>query len=82
MGRKFRLSLLEFSIGGCHFFALHQNGRRALFNANQEMIVATSKFGEWSEAFCNITDFNLVFNDKRESAIKLADPACFFCRFM
>ncbi len=75
------VSLLEFSIGGCHFFALHQNGRRALFNANQEMIVATSKFGEWSEAFCNITDFNLVFTDKRESAIKPADPACFFLPF-
>lgn len=74
-------SLLEFSIGGCHFFALHQNGRRALFNANQEMIVATSKFGEWSEAFCSITDFNLVFTDKRESAIQPADPACFFLPF-
>src|SRR5690606_41191125 len=30
-------SLLEFSIDGRHFFALHQNGRRALFNANREM---------------------------------------------
>ncbi len=74
-------SLLEFSVGGCHFFALHQNGRRALFNANQEMIIATSKFGEWSQAFCNVTDFNLVFTDKKESAIQPADPACFFLPF-
>ncbi|WP_443690829.1 hypothetical protein [Pseudomonas sp.] len=74
-------SLLEFSVGGCHFFALYQNGRRALFNANQEMIIATSKFGEWSQAFCNVTDFNLVFTDKKESAIQPADPACFFLPF-
>jgi len=74
-------SLLEFSVDGCHFFALHQNGRRALFNANREMIVATSKFGEWSQAFCNVTEFNLVFTDKKESAIQPADPACFFLPF-
>ncbi|MDE1530081.1 hypothetical protein PVE90_10185 [Pseudomonas carnis] len=74
-------SLLEFSIDGRHFFALHQNGRRALFNINREMIVATSKFGEWCQAFCDVTDFNLVFTDKKESEIRPADPACFFLPF-
>jgi len=73
--------LLEFSVGGRHFFALHQNGRRALFNANREMIVATSNFGEWSKNFCDVTDFNLVFTDKKESEIRPADPACFFLPF-
>lgn len=78
---KNTVCLLEFSIEGQHFFALHQNGRRALFNANREIIVATSKFGEWSEAFCSVTDFNLVFTDKKESEIRPADPACFFLPF-
>ncbi|HCF7666278.1 TPA: hypothetical protein NIK52_003781 [Pseudomonas aeruginosa] len=73
--------LLEFSVDGRHFFALHQNGRRALFNANREMIVATSNFGEWSKSFCDVTDFNLVFTDKKESEIRPADPACFFLPF-
>lgn len=74
-------SLLEFSVDERHFFALHQNGRRALFNANREMIVATSKFGEWSQTFCDVTGFNLVFTDKKESAVQPADPACFFLPF-
>lgn len=74
-------SLLEFSVDGRHFFALHQNGRRALFNANREMIVATSKFGEWSQTFCEVTGFNLVFTDKKESEVQPADPACFFLPF-
>lgn len=74
-------SLLEFSVDGRHFFALHQNGRRALFSANREMIVATSKFGEWSQTFCDVTDFNLVFTDKKESEVRPADPACFFLPF-
>ncbi|MCT9629206.1 hypothetical protein [Pseudomonas aeruginosa] len=73
--------LLEFSVDGRHFFALHQNGRRALFNANREMIIATSNFGEWSKSFCDVTDFNLVFTDKKESEIRPADPACFFLPF-
>lgn len=74
-------SLLEFSVDGRHFFALHQNGRRALFSANRDMIVATSKFGEWSQTFCDVTDFNLVFTDKKESEVQPADPACFFLPF-
>lgn len=74
-------SLLEFSVDARHFFVLHQNGRRALFNANREMIVATSNFEEWSQNFCDVTDFNLVFTDKKESEIKPADPACFFLPF-
>lgn len=74
-------SLLEFSVDGTCYFALHQNGRRALFNNNRELIVTTSKFGEWSKTFCEVTDFNLVFSDKRESAVVPADPACFFLPF-
>ena len=73
--------LVEFSVDERHFFALHQNGRRALFSANREMIVATSNFGEWSKKFCDVTDFNLVFTDKKESDIRPADPACFFLPF-
>lgn len=75
------VSLLEFSVDERHYFALHQNGRRALFSANREMIVATSKFGEWSRTFCDITGFNLVFTDKKESEVQPADPACFFLPF-
>lgn len=75
------VSLLEFSVDERRFFALHQNGRRALFSANLDIIVATSKFGEWSQTFCDVTDFNLVFTDKKESEVQPADPACFFLPF-
>ncbi|MCD1125205.1 hypothetical protein LPW36_04045 [Jinshanibacter sp. LJY008] len=75
------VSLLEFSVNGCHFFALYQRGRRALFNANLEIILATSKYGEWSQLFCEITGFNLVFLNKSDSEVTPADPACFFLPF-
>ena len=74
-------TLLQFSIDGRQFFALHQSGRRALFNVDNEVIVATSNFGDWSRAFCEIADFNLVFPDKKESEVQPADPACFFLPF-
>ncbi|RQS57429.1 hypothetical protein DID96_36595 [Burkholderia sp. Bp8963] len=73
--------LLEFSVDGEHYFALHQDGRRALFDAEFNLIISTSKFAEWSKRFCEITDFNLVFSDKSESKVVPADPACFFLPF-
>lgn len=74
------VSLVEFSVDKKHYFALHQDGRRALFNANKELIAATSNFTEWSALFCEITEFNLVFSDK-ESEVKPAAPDCFFLPF-
>lgn len=74
-------SLIEFCVDDRHFFALYQSGRRALFDSNHEMILATSEFKEWADLFCTITDFNLVFLDKSESQITPADPACFFLPF-
>ena len=52
------VSLLEFSVDEKHYFALHQNGRRALFDATFNLLISTAKFGEWSKCFCEITDFN------------------------
>ncbi|WP_426396443.1 hypothetical protein ACN9M1_00430 [Ralstonia sp. R-29] len=75
------VSVLEFVVDEKHFYAAHQSGRRALFNSNRELIVATSNFQEWSRAFCDVTEFNLVFLDKTESVITPADPACFFVPF-
>ncbi|RRW92951.1 hypothetical protein [Pandoraea apista] len=74
-------SLLEFSVDDKSYFALHQDGRRALFDANFNLIVSTSKFGDWSKYFCEITNFNLVFSDKKQAEVVLADPACFFVPF-
>lgn len=75
------VSMLEFSVDGKTYFALHQSGRRALFDANRKLILSTAKFPEWTQAFCEVTDFNLVFTDKRESSVVSADPACFFLPF-
>jgi hypothetical protein len=75
------VSMLEFSVDGKTYFALHQNGRRALFDANRKLILSTVKFPEWTQAFCEVTDFNLLFTDKRESNVVSADPACFFLPF-
>lgn len=73
--------LVEFSVDSTHFFALHQDGRRALFDADSKLVISTSKFPEWSQRFCEVTDFNLVFSDKSESKVVPADPACFFLPF-
>ena len=75
------VSLLEFSVDGKHFFVLHQNGRRALFNADRELVATTGKFAEWTKIFCDVTDFNLVFSGKSESDVVSADAACFFLPF-
>ena len=75
------VSLLEFSFDGKHFFVLHQNGRRALFNADLQLVATTGKFVEWTRVFCDITNFNLVFSDKNDSNIVSADAACFFLPF-
>lgn len=74
-------SLLEFSVDGQSYFALHQDGRRALFDATFNLLISTSKFGDWSRRFCEITDFNLVFSDKKQAEVVPADPACFFAPF-
>lgn len=74
-------SLLEFSVDDKRYFALHQDGRRALFDAHLNLLISTSKFGEWSKSFCEITDFNLVFSDKKQAEVVPADPACFFAPF-
>lgn len=75
------VSLLEFSVNDKRYFALHQHGRRALFDASFNLLISTSKFGEWSKRFCEITDFNLVFSDKKQAEVVPADPACFFAPF-
>ncbi|MDQ6211523.1 hypothetical protein [Achromobacter insolitus] len=74
-------SLLEFSVDSRSYFALHQDGRRALFDATFNLLISTSKFGDWSRRFCEITDFNLVFSDKKQAEVVPADPACFFAPF-
>lgn len=75
------VSLLEFSVDEKRYFALHQDGRRALFDSTFNLIISTAKFGEWSKCFCEITDFNLVFSDKKQAEVVPADPACFFTPF-
>lgn len=75
------VSLLEFSFDGKHFFVLHQNGRRALFNVDLQLVATTGKFVEWTRVFCDITNFNLVFSDKNDSNVVSADAACFFLPF-
>jgi hypothetical protein len=75
------VSLLEFSVDDKRYFALHQYGRRALFDATFNLLISTNKFGEWSKRFCEITDFNLVFSDKKQAEVVPADPACFFAPF-
>lgn len=74
-------SLVEFSVDGQSYFALHQDGRRALFDAALNLLISTSKFGDWSKRFCEVTNFNLVFSDKKEAEVVPADPACFFAPF-
>lgn len=74
-------SLLEFTVDDTRYFALHQDGRRALFDGTFNLLISTSKFGDWSKSFCEITDFNLVFSDKKQAEVVPADPACFFAPF-
>lgn len=75
------VSLLEFSIDEKCYFALQQDGRRALFDSKFNLLISTAKFAEWSKCFCEITGFNLVFSDKKQEEVVHADPACFFAPF-
>jgi hypothetical protein len=75
------VSLLEFSVDEKCYFALQQDGRRALFDSKFNLLISTAKFAEWSKCFCEITGFNLVFSDKKQEEVVPADPACFFAPF-
>lgn len=75
------VSLLEFSVDEKRYFALQQDGRRALFDSKFNLLISTAKFAEWSKCFCEITGFNLVFSDKKQEEVVPADPACFFAPF-
>lgn len=78
---KSATSLLEFSVDDKSYFALYHSGRRALFDSQLNILISTIKHGEWSELFCKITNFNLVFTDKKQAEVVPADPACFFAPF-
>ncbi|MDO7887949.1 hypothetical protein [Hymenobacter cheonanensis] len=74
------ISVVIFSVDGEQYKVVHQIGNRALFNQDNELIVASGNFREWSDAFAKVVGFNLVLNNKN-SGSALADPKCFFLPF-
>lgn len=74
------VSLVDFSVDGRKFRALHQSGNRALFSETGELLVATGEHATWSAKFADVTGFNLVLIDKQGRSVP-ADPRCFFLPF-
>lgn len=73
-------SRVNFSVGERTYTALHQLGKRALFDSDGAILTATGDHGEWSRAFSEITGFNLLLSIKNMETVP-ADPACFFLPF-
>lgn len=74
------VSVVDFSIGGLRYSALHQQGHRALFSADGELLTAANNHGEWTRALTQTLGFNLVLTDKNAATVS-ADANCFFLPF-
>ncbi|MHC1743957.1 MAG: hypothetical protein AB9873_13120 [Syntrophobacteraceae bacterium] len=74
------VSVVDFSIDGLQYRALHQKGCRALFDQHETILAATTSHSVWSQHFAKITGFNLVLTDKDSETVP-ADPTCFFLPF-
>lgn len=74
------ITMLDFSIDEESFFALHDRGYRALFNAGGKLLTATGEHSRWAGEFALVTGFNLVLSDKKADVMN-ADPSCFFLPF-
>lgn len=74
------VSVVDFSVGGVRYSALHQQGHRALFSADGELLTAANSHGEWTRALTQVLGFNLVLTNKNAAAVS-ADANCFFLPF-
>ena len=74
------VSVVDFSVAGVRYSALHQSGHRALFSADGELLTAANNHGEWTHALTQALGFNLVLTDKNAATVS-ADANCFFLPF-
>lgn len=74
------ICLLEFSVDSKRFRVLHQNGYRALFSADDQLVGAAANHSEWTENLKSATGFNLVLSDKKGKRVD-ADARCLFLPF-
>jgi hypothetical protein len=74
------ITRVGFTVDGVVYSVLRQGDRRALFNANDQLITATTRARLWTDAFNGITGFNLALTDKNENNSS-ADASCFFLPF-
>ncbi|QIB67566.1 hypothetical protein G3T16_06820 [Kineobactrum salinum] len=74
------ISLVRFTVDEKPYSALRQLGKRALFDGNNNLLLATGEHEVWSKAFAEITDFSLTLSNKNSETVS-ADPACFFVPF-
>jgi hypothetical protein len=74
------VSVVDFSVGGIGYSALHQSGHRALFSADGKLLTAANNHGEWAHALTEALGFNLILTDKNAATVS-ADANCFFLPF-
>lgn len=74
------ITLVEFTVDQTTYFALHQQGHRAMFDSGLTLLLATGRHSEWTRQFNTVIGFNLVFTDK-EANVAEADASCFFLPF-
>ncbi|QIE22877.1 hypothetical protein [Caballeronia sp. SBC2] len=75
------ISAVDFKVDGAAFRVVHQNGSRALFDADGNLLSTTSTHAIWADVFADLVGFNLVVTSKKDGKATRADPACFFLPF-
>lgn len=74
------ISVVSFRVDTESYRAIRKCKNRAIFNEDGDLLVATNDHQVWSDAFANLTGFNLVLGDEGDVAVP-ADPSCFFLPF-
>jgi hypothetical protein len=74
------ISIVCFSIDGCRYYALHQNGLRALFAEDGKLAATAANYANWWPIIADLSGFNLVLPNKAGESAQ-ADGSCFFLPF-
>lgn len=74
-------SAVRFTVGDTQFRAVHDSGRRGLFDSEGNLLGVATKGDEWTRIFAEVVDFNLALTSSKTGAEVRANPGCFFLPF-
>lgn len=74
-------SAVRFSVDDTQYRAVHENGRRGLFDDAGTLIHVTTSGAAWSKILSDVLGFNLTLTNKKENTPTPADAGSFFLPF-